>query len=46
MPAKIDVKWHARRSKKEPGNGLTGDRSARYSESGGARSGRGSFDRG
>ena len=46
MPTKKDVKWHARRSKKEPRNDPTGDQTARHSESGGAQSGRGSLDLG
>ena len=46
MPANKDVKWLARWSKKELGNDLTGDRTAWHSESGGARSGRGSLDQG
>ena len=46
MPAEMDVKWPARRSKREQGNDPTRDRTARHSESGGARSGRGLFDRG
>ena len=46
MPMKKDVKWPARWSKKEPGNDPTGDRTVRNSELGGARSGRGSLDRG
>ena len=46
MPAKMDVKWPARRSKKEPGNDPTGDLTTGHSESGGVRSGRGSLDRG
>ena len=45
MPAKKDVKCLARRSKMEPGSDRTGDRSARHSESGGARYGHGSLDR-
>ena len=46
MPMKKDVKWPARWSKKEPGNDSTGDRTARHSELGGARSGCGSLDHG
>ena len=46
MPAKKDMRWLAIWSKKDQGNDPTGDRTARHSESGGVRSGRGSLDRG
>ena len=46
MPAKKDMRWLAIWSKKDQGNDPTGDRTARHSESSGARSGCGSVDRG
>ena len=46
MPAKMDVRWPARRSMKELGNDPTEDPVTRHYEPGGVQSGRGSSDRG